>query len=222
VGCEGLVESAVLTLDGVVTADASYRRGTVVVEYDPDKLTPDQIAGAINTQTYYRATGVVEDGEDAGGVAASVGVEEEGPAAGELATAVIRVEGMTDDLAAGEVMTAMGAGEAITDVSVDLSASTLTVEYDPAVTRAESLLLAIDTGTSYSATVLSTTEAEAEAGAVAKSFDYAKYAVWSIVGLFVAALTWSGVAWGRRRWAHAQAGAGRAAKRRQRPRKHRG
>ncbi len=54
------MESALRTLDGVMAAEASYRQGTVVVEYESAKVTTDQIAGAINTQTYYRAAGVVE------------------------------------------------------------------------------------------------------------------------------------------------------------------
>lgn len=206
------MESAVRTLDGVVAAEASYRQGTVVVEYESATVTSDQIAGAINTQTYYRATGVVEGGEGAADASA------EAPSASQTATAIIQVEGMTDDLAASEVMSAMGAEAAITDVSVDLPASTLTVEYDPTVARAESFVLAIDTGTSYSGTVLSTTEAQEEAGAAARSFDYAKYAVWGIVALVVLGLAWSALNWGRRRWATSTPPLSRAAQRRQRRR----
>ena len=200
------------TLDGVVSAEASYRRGDVVTEYEPAKVTPDQIAGAINAQTYYRAAGIVEDGGTGAGA-----VEDEA-SAGQTATAVIRVEGMTDDLAASEVMSAVGAEGAITDASVDLSTSTLTVEFDPTKTKAGFLELAIDGYTSYSATVLSTTEAEAAAGAAAKTFDYAKYVVWGIVALVVAALAWSGFIWGRRQLARAPAPPTKAARRRQRRR----
>ncbi len=200
------------TLDGVVAAEASYRQGTVVVEYEPAKVTPDQIAGAINTQTYYRAVGVVEGGEGAADASA------EAPSASQTATAVIQVEGMTDELSASEVMAAMGAEEAITDVSIDLPASTLTVEFDPTKTKAGFLELAINGYTTYRATVLSTTEAEAEAGVAAKSFDYAKYAVWGIVALVMLGLAWSGFVWGRRRWATSTPPLSKAAQRRQRRR----
>lgn len=206
------MESAVRTLDGVMAAEASYRQGTVVVEYEPAKVTTDQIAGAINTQTYYRAAGVVEGGEGA------AGASEQGPSVGQTATAVIQVEGMTDELAASEVMSAMGAEEAITDVSIDLPASTLSVEFDPIKTQAGFLELAINSYTSYRATVLSTTEAEAEAGAAARTFDYAKYAVWGIVALVALGLAWSALNWGRRRWATSTPPPSKAAQRRQRRR----
>ena len=211
-GCEGLVESAVRTLGGVVTADASYRQGIVVVEYEPDSLTPDQIAGAIDTQTYYRTTGVVEGGAEV------AGASEEGLSVGQGVTAVIQVDGMTDDLAASEVMSSMGAEGAITDAAIDLSASTLTVEYDASKTNAGFLALAITGYTDYSATVLSTTEAQASAGAAAKTFDYAKYGVWGIAALVAAALAWSGLRWGRRQRAPAAAPLTKAARRRQRRR----
>lgn len=206
------MESAVRTLDGVTAADADYRRGIVVVEYEPEKVTPEQIMGAINTQTYYRATGIVEGGEPDGGAA------EGGAQAGETATAVIRVEGMTNELVASQVMAAMGTVGGIIDVSTDLEASTLKVEYDPAAAGAESLVRAIEEGSPYTATLLSATEGEEEVGAAARTFDYAKYAVWGIVGLFVAALAWSALNWGRRRWAAAGPSPSRAARRRQRRR----
>jgi len=215
VGCEGLVESAVRTLGGIVTAEASYRQGTVVVEYEPAKVTPDQIAGAIDTQTYYRTAGVAEDG------GAGAGNDDGDASAGQTATAVIRVEGMTDDLAASEVMSAMGGEGAITDASVDLSTSTLTVEFDPTKTKAGFLELAINGYTSYPATVLSTTEAEAGAGAAARTFDVAKYAVWGIVAVVVLGLAWSGFTWGRRQLAPAPAPASKASRSRQRRRRDR-
>jgi copper chaperone CopZ len=200
----------------VVAAEASYRQGNVVTEYEPAKVTPDQIAGAINAQTYYRATGIVVGG----GVGA--GSVEDETSAGQTATAVIRVEGMTDDLVASEVLSAMGGEGAITDASVDLSASTLTVEFDPAKTQAGLLELAINGYTPYPATVLSTTEAEAAAGAAAKTFDVVKYAVWGIVAVVVLGLAWSGLTWGRRQLAPAPAPTSKVSRSRQRRRRDRG
>lgn len=49
------MESVVTGLDGVASAEASFRKNTAVVVYDPSKVTPEQIAQQINSQTFYRA-----------------------------------------------------------------------------------------------------------------------------------------------------------------------
>lgn len=177
-----------------------------MVEYDPARVAPAEIVGAINTKTYFIAGEVVQ------GAPAGEDMAEGETTAG--ATAFIGVKGMADQRAASLVTQAVGSvGPAIADVSVNLTRSVLMVTYDPGEVSSQLLLEAINRGTPYEAVLLSTTgEASSEEGAAAQTFNYAKYVVWGIAGLFVAALAWSGILWGRRRWV--QTGAHRAAHRR--------
>ncbi len=54
--CEKAVEFVLKRMEGVVSAKASALRKEVVVEYDPDKVTPRDMVSAINRQTFYRAS----------------------------------------------------------------------------------------------------------------------------------------------------------------------
>lgn len=58
--CEQTVESVVGTLEGVESVDADFRKATAVVTFDPSKVTAQQIAERINSETYYRARVVSE------------------------------------------------------------------------------------------------------------------------------------------------------------------
>lgn len=62
--CERAVASVLRSQPGVLEADASFRTGRAVVLYDPEKVTPEEIAEAINTRTFYRAR-VLGSGEGA-------------------------------------------------------------------------------------------------------------------------------------------------------------
>ena len=49
------MESVLTGLDGVISADADQFTSSARANYDPSKVSPDQMAEAINSQTYYRA-----------------------------------------------------------------------------------------------------------------------------------------------------------------------
>ena len=184
-------------LPGIIEAKASYREGNIIVQYDPAVVTPAEMADAIATETYYTVGEPVAGGElSADGSIAAVG-----------STAVIQVEGMTDDRTAilatqavGEAAPAVslpGTAPAILDVVSDTAESTLTVTYSAEQISPQDLIDAIKEGTGFETSLIST------AGAGSGGVDYTPYVVLGIAGLFVAALAWPGVSWGRRRLARA-------------------
>jgi copper chaperone CopZ len=54
--CERTVESVLSGTEGVLSAEADRRTESVTVTYDPARTTPEQLAAAVNTQTYYQAS----------------------------------------------------------------------------------------------------------------------------------------------------------------------
>ena len=184
-------------LPGISEVKASYREGSVVVQYDPAVVTPVEIAGAIAAETYYTVGEPVVGGELAGGEEAAKG-----------STVVIRVEGMTDERTASLVTQAIGdVGPAISAVSLNAAESSLTIVYDPEQVSAEDFVDAINGRTEYQASLISTTSVGGDGGV-----DYTPYVVLGIAGLFAAALAWPAVSWGRRQLV--RAGPSRAGRRR--------
>ena len=185
-------------LPGIIEAQASYREGNVVVQYDPAAVAPAEIADAIAAETYYTVGEPVAGGELGGGASQAAGG----------ATAIIKVEGMTDERTATLVTQAVGAvgppvllpgaEPAIRDVSLDTAQSTLTVAYDSEQVSAQELVDAIQEGTGFQASLASTTGASGGGGV-----DYTPYVVLGIASLFAAALVWPAVSWGRRQFARA-------------------
>jgi copper chaperone CopZ len=53
--CEHTVDSVATGMPGVISARASRITRTVVLAYDPSRVSPQQVADRINAQTYYRA-----------------------------------------------------------------------------------------------------------------------------------------------------------------------
>ncbi len=197
-------------LPGIIEAKASYRERNVIVQYDPAVVTPAEMADAIASETYYTVGDPIAGGElSADGSMTAVG-----------STAVIQVEGMTDERAATAVTQALGAvgppvllpgtEPAILDVVSNLAESTLTVTYSAEQVSPQELVDAVQQGTGFEATLVSTAGAGGGGGV-----DYTPYVVLGIAGLFVAALAWPGVSWGRRQLAHAD-GSSRATRRRRR------
>ncbi len=197
-------------LPGIIEAKASYRERNVIVEYDPAVVTPAEMADAIASETYYTVGEPVAGGElSADGSIAAVG-----------STAVIQVEGMTDERAATAVTQALGAvgplvllpgtEPAILDVDSNPAESTLTVTYSAGQVSPQQLIDAVKDGTGFEATLVSTVGVGGGGGV-----DYTPYVVLGIAGLFVAALAWPAVSWGRRQLAHAD-GTSRATRRRRR------
>ena len=195
-------------LPGIIEAKASYRERNVIVQYDPAVVTPAEMADAIASETYYTVGEPIAGGElSADGSIAAVG-----------STAVIQVEGMTDERAATAVTQALGAvgppvllpgtEPAILDVVSDTAESTLTVTYSADQVSPQQLIDAVRDGTGFEATLVST----AGAGG---GLDYTPYVVIGIAGLFVVALAWPAVSWGRRQLARAD-GSSRATRRRRR------
>lgn len=62
--CERAVESILRGQPGVLEADADFRTGRAVVVYDPARVTPQEIADAVNKRSFYRAR-VLGPGEGA-------------------------------------------------------------------------------------------------------------------------------------------------------------
>ncbi len=54
--CETTINLALQKTPGVRSASASFERSEVVVEYDPARVTPAQLAQSVNEKTAYRAT----------------------------------------------------------------------------------------------------------------------------------------------------------------------
>ena len=184
-------------LPGIIEAKASYREGKVVVKYDPAAVSPAQMADAITNATYYTVGKPVSGGELKGTEKAAQG-----------ATAVILVEGMTDDKATSLVTQTMGAvGPGVGEVSLNVPGSTLKVVFDPQRISAQTLADAINRGTGYQASVLSS-------GEPGGGTDYTPYILFGISAMFAAALAWTAVAWSRRRLAGAHSPESRAARRR--------
>ena len=55
-GCENHVQSALLPLNGVVSANASYENGNAVVQVDTSKVSIGEMKAAIKTETGYTVT----------------------------------------------------------------------------------------------------------------------------------------------------------------------
>lgn len=51
-GCASGVKAMLKRTEGVISADVSYERKEAVVEYDPDRTTPEKIVEAINNMGY--------------------------------------------------------------------------------------------------------------------------------------------------------------------------
>ncbi len=192
-------------LPGIFEAKASYREGKVVVRYDPTVVSPDNMANAITSATYYTVGKPVLGGELPGARETAKG-----------ATAVIRVEGMSDERTASRVTQAMGAvGPAVFAVSLDTAQSTLTATYDDKQVSAQALVDAVKRGTGLESSLVSSTFAQTEPGG---GTDYTPYILIGIAAVFAVALSWYGFSWSRRRLARAAAPS-RAARRRQQRRK---
>jgi len=147
------VESVLKDVGGVVSADADFRTGFALVEYEPAETTPDQFVQAINTQTFYLAQ--VTSDSAAGSVSAG---SPGGDSAGSIATAVIAVEGMTDDKIASQV-TGRLALDGITGGGANVEDSTLTVEYDSDKLTADKIVDTLREDLPYSVSLVSVQEA---------------------------------------------------------------
>jgi len=51
-GCERAVERALRARPGVISAEASYSKGRVVVRYDPDEISEKELHRAIESAGY--------------------------------------------------------------------------------------------------------------------------------------------------------------------------
>ncbi len=186
-------------LPGIIDAKASYRERNIIVQYDPTVVTPAEMAGAIESETYYTVGEPIAGGE--------LGADGSGPVAG--SRLVIQVDGMTDartailaTQAVGEAAPAValpGTAPAILDVVSDTAESTLTVTYNAEQVSPQELVDAVQQRTGFPVTLDSTS------GVGGGGADYTPYVIIGIAGLFVAALAWPGVSWGRRRLARANA-----------------
>ena len=56
VHCKARVEEAIRALDGVVSAEGNLAEASVAVEYDPTRLSPQQIKDAVDTCGRYELT----------------------------------------------------------------------------------------------------------------------------------------------------------------------
>lgn len=121
------MESVVTGLDGVESAKADYRKGTAVVVYDRSKLTPEQIANQINTQTYYRARVTSEF----------------------VKTARFKLPGLDSQEEAQKIELALSGVEGI--VGGSLNVESLSLDYDVRETSPEQIVELINSRTSFTA-----------------------------------------------------------------------
>ena len=56
VHCKARVEEAIRALDGVASAEGNLAEASVAVEYDPTRLSPQQIKDAVDTCGRYELT----------------------------------------------------------------------------------------------------------------------------------------------------------------------
>lgn len=167
------MESVVGRLEGVLTVNADFIRGTATVEYDPALVTPQQIVEGINSQTFYRAR-----------------LEEPN-----VATAILSIPGLTDQAAIDQINAAFDGIEGIRGGTA--APGTLTIEFDPDLVTAEALVAGINDRTSLEATLLSVQRPEpAERGVGISPQFFFRYGLW---GALVAAVLYGGWRLARRR-----------------------
>ncbi len=129
--CENTVESVLKSLDGVVAVSADRRTQSATVEYNPARVTSEQMVQAINSQTYYRARIISEN----------------------IKTVTLRIPGLTDEEKDQEVAGALNNVEGI--VGGTLQAEGVTLTYDRRIISPEQIVELINSRTSLTATVVS-------------------------------------------------------------------
>ena len=182
-------------MDGVKTAEASYRQGIATATYDPDRVTVSDLIAVIETQTYYTAEVAGPNVPNA-----SASADEPSAAAQTTARAVIRVDGLADSRQASQIFARVGRPGILAAAS-DLEAETLTFDYDPAAVRALELLAAVQEASDLPVTLLSDAGPPGSDGATGaeRGWTAAKYAAWGAIALVVAVVVVSAGRWVWRR-----------------------
>ncbi|MBI3952194.1 MAG: copper ion binding protein [Acidobacteria bacterium] len=133
-GCAASLEAALADIPGVVRAKASYEKGEAIVEYDAARVTTEQLKEAVNKAAFKaEAVKVISPNQ----------VEAVEPKS-QLATATIRVEGMTCGGCAALVHQVLAKREGVKFVEVNLEKKQAIVKYDPAKVTPKQLAEAIN------------------------------------------------------------------------------
>lgn len=133
-GCAARLETALAEIPGMTSAKVSYEKGEAIVEYDATRVTTEQLKETV-TKVGFKAEAVeVISLEKAQAASSNV----------TLATASIRVEGMTCGGCAASVHQALAKREGVKSVEVSLEKKQAIVKYDPTKVTPEQLAEAIN------------------------------------------------------------------------------
>ena len=134
--CATSLEAALLALPGIVIAAVSLLTGTAAVEFQVDRVSVSAIVRAISSAGFEAKITEVVGGEDghAGG----------GGGHGGLATAKLRVGGMTCSACAASVEEALNAVMGVASATVNAVTGWALVRYDPQATGPRGLVEAVE------------------------------------------------------------------------------
>jgi copper ion binding protein len=133
-GCAAGLEARLAEIPGVTSAKASYEKGEAIVEYDATRVTTAQLSEAVK-KAGFKAESVK--------VISPNQVEAVEPKS-QLATATIRVDGMTCGGCAASVHQALAKREGVKSAEVSLEKKQAIVKYDPTKVTPEQLVEAIN------------------------------------------------------------------------------
>lgn len=133
-GCAAGLEARLAEIPGVTSAKASYEKGEAIVEFDAMRVTTAQLSEAVKKAGFKAESVKVISPEKAQAATSNV----------TLATATIRVEGMTCGGCVVSVEQVLSKRDGVKSVEVSLEKKQAIVKYDPTKVTPEQLAEAIN------------------------------------------------------------------------------